>query len=91
MDNLPTVVMEAMAAALPVVSTDIGGISEMVRDNETGLLVAQDDPAATADALGRLIKDIELAQSFGGRGRKRAEEFFSIERNVRALREIIAK
>jgi colanic acid/amylovoran biosynthesis glycosyltransferase len=90
MDNLPTVVMEAMASALPVVSTNVGGISEMVRDGETGLLVTQNDPAATADALSRFINDIELAQSFGGRGRKRAEEIFSIEKNVRALREIFA-
>ena len=90
MDNLPTVVMEAMASALPVVSTDIGGISEMVRDNETGLLVAQNDPGATASALGQLISDGELAQSFGHRGRERAEEIFSIEKNVRPLREIFA-
>src|SRR5438128_8764209 len=90
MDNLPTVVMEAMAAGLPVVSTDVGGISEMVRDRETGLLVAQSDPAATADALSQVIGDVELAQSFGGKGRKRAEEIFSIEKNVRALQEIIA-
>ena len=91
MDNLPTVVMEAMASALPVVSTNIGGISEMVRGGETGLLVAQNDPAATADALSRLINDIELARSFGCRGWERAEEIFSIEKNVRALREIIAR
>jgi glycosyltransferase involved in cell wall biosynthesis len=90
MDNLPTVVMEAMASVLPVVSTDIGGISEMVRDGETGLLVAQNDPAATANALGQLTSDCELAQSFGHRGRERAEEIFSIEKNVRALREIFA-
>jgi colanic acid/amylovoran biosynthesis glycosyltransferase len=89
MDNLPTVVMEAMASALPVVSTNIGGISEMVRHGETGLLVAQNDPAATADALSRFVNDIELARTFGGRGRKRAEEIFSIEKNVRMLREII--
>jgi glycosyltransferase involved in cell wall biosynthesis len=82
--------MEAMAAGLPVVSTDVGGISEMVRDRETGLLVVQSDPAATADALSQLIGDIELAQLFGGKGRKRAEEIFSIEKNVHALREIIA-
>jgi colanic acid/amylovoran biosynthesis glycosyltransferase len=90
MDNLPTVVMEAMASALPVVSTNVGGISEMVRDGETGLLVTQNDPAATADALTRFINDIELARSFGGRGRKRVEEIFSIEKKVRALREIFA-
>jgi colanic acid/amylovoran biosynthesis glycosyltransferase len=90
MDNLPTVVMEAMASALPVVSTKLGGISEMVREGETGLLVAQNDPAATADALSRLINDIELARSFGYKGRERAEEIFSIEKNVRALREVFA-
>jgi glycosyltransferase involved in cell wall biosynthesis len=78
-----------MASALPVVSTVIGGISEMVRDRETGLLVVQNDSVATADALSQLISDLDLAQSFGGKGRKRAEEFFSIEKNVRALREII--
>jgi len=90
MDNLPTVIMEAMASALPVVSTDIGGVSEMIRDRETGLLVAQNDPAATADALSQLISDPDLAQSFGGKGRERTEELFSIEKNVHALREIIA-
>lgn len=90
MDNLPTVVMEAMASGLPVVSTNLGGISEMVRDGETGVLVAQNDPAATADALSRLINDIELARSCGRKGRERAEEIFSIEKNVRALREIFA-
>jgi len=90
MDNLPTAIMEAMACALPVVSTDVGGVAEMVRDGETGLLVSQNDPIATAEALNRLITNPELAQSFGRKGRERAKEVFSIEKNVRALREIFA-
>lgn len=90
MDNLPTVVMEAMASALPVVSTDVGGIAEMVRNGETGLLVSQNDPAATAEALSTLISNPELAQSFGRKARERAKEIFSIEKNVRALRKIFA-
>jgi colanic acid/amylovoran biosynthesis glycosyltransferase len=90
MDNLPTVVMEAMASALPVVSTDVGGVAEMVRNGETGLLVSQNDPLATAEALSRLITNPELAQSFGRKGRERAKEIFSIEKNVRALRTILA-
>ena len=88
MDNLPTVIMEAMASALPVVSTNVGGIAEMVRNGETGLLVPQNDPVTTAEALARLITNPELAQSFGRRGRERAEELFSIEKNVRELRKI---
>ena len=91
MDNLPTVVMEAMASALPVVSTDVGGIAEMVRNGESGLLVSQNDPLATAEAIARLIGDVELARSFGREGRKRAEELFSIEKNVRVLREILLR
>jgi len=89
MDNLPTVVMEAMASALPVVSTDVGGVAEMVRNGETGLLVRQNDPVATAEAIARLIGNVELAQSFGRQGRKRAQELFSIQTNVHALRKIL--
>lgn len=88
MDNLPTVIMEAMASGLPVVSTDVGGIAEMVRNGETGLLVAQNNSTATAQALSDLISDRGRASSFGQKGRRRAEELFSIEKNVRALREI---
>ena len=89
MDNLPTVIMEAMASALPVISTEVGGIAEMVRNGETGLLVAQNDPVATAEAIARLIGNVEPARSLGREGRKRAEELFSIEKNVRVLREIL--
>ncbi|HEY4757775.1 MAG TPA: glycosyltransferase, partial [Chthoniobacterales bacterium] len=88
MDNLPTVIMEAMACAVPVVSTDIAGISEMVCNGETGFLVAENDSGATAAAIGRLIRDRELARSFGVRGRQRAQDVFSIEKNVRNLRKL---
>lgn len=90
MDNLPTVVMEAMASAVPVVSTDVGGISEMIRDGETGFVVTQNDPAAMADAISRVLDNNELAREFGEKGRERAGELFSIEKNVRALSEVFA-
>lgn len=89
MDNLPTVVMEAMAAGLPVVSTPIGGVPEMVREGETGLLVPERAPAALADALARLLLDRALAQSLGAAGRRRAAELFAIEQSARALRELL--
>jgi glycosyltransferase involved in cell wall biosynthesis len=56
-DGIPNVLVEAMAAGLPVVSTAVSGIPELVRDGEDGLLVPPDDPAALADALLRLAKD----------------------------------
>jgi glycosyltransferase involved in cell wall biosynthesis len=77
--------MEAMAAGLPVVSTSVGGIPEMVIENETGFLVQPGDIAALADSIERLIDDIELARRFGERGFQRAQESFSIEKNVHEL------
>ena len=90
MDNLPTVIMEAMAAALPVVTTDLGGIRDMVVDGETGFLIAPENTSAIADATGQFLGDRVLARSFGERGRQRAVDLFSIGQSVRALREIIS-
>jgi len=85
MDNLPTVIMEAMAAGLPVISTAVGGIPEMVIQNETGLLVPSGDVAALAGAIERLFDEIGLARRLGERGFQQAKELFSIEKNVRSL------
>ena len=90
MDNLPTVIMEAMATGLPVVSTNIGGIPEMVIENETGLLVQPGDAAAMADAIEKVISDRSLAQKFGESGYERAKALFSIEKNVRELCALIS-
>jgi glycosyltransferase involved in cell wall biosynthesis len=81
-DNLPTVIMEAMATGLPVVSTSVGGIPEMVVEHETGFLVEPGDPVALADAIEKIINDYSLARPFGQRGYARAQELFSIEKNV---------
>jgi colanic acid/amylovoran biosynthesis glycosyltransferase len=85
MDNLPTVIMEAMATGLPVVSTSIGGIPEMVIENKTGFLVQPADVAALAGAIEKVISDRSLAQRFGQAGHERAQKLFSIEKNVREL------
>src|SRR5207302_8365022 len=89
MDNLPTVIMEAMATALPIVSTNIGGIPEMVIENETGFLLEPADASALADAIEKVIDDRLLAQRLGHAGYQRAHEFFSIEKNVRELSALV--
>ena len=88
MDQLPTVVMEAMAAGLPVVSTPISGLPEMVVDGQTGMLVAEHQPHTLAQALGRLLNDRERARSLGQAGRHRASDLFAIETSVRKLRHL---
>lgn len=67
--------VEAMAFGLPVVATTVGGFPEMVRDQETGLLVPPGDPEALAEALGRLLADPALARRMGQAGRERSALF----------------
>ncbi|HEX4981666.1 MAG TPA: glycosyltransferase family 4 protein [Ilumatobacteraceae bacterium] len=68
-DGLPTVILEAMARGLPVVSTDTVGIGEVVRDGETGLLVPADDAGAIANAIEKLWRQPALARTLGESGR----------------------
>ena len=91
MDNLPTVIMEAMAAGLPVVSTTLAGIPEMVQSDVNGELVAQNDSPALANAIESFLCDPARAREFGARGRELAEAKFSIETNVHQLAAILQR
>ena len=90
-DVFPTVIIEAMAAARPVVSTQLAGIPESVVDGETGLLVPPEDTMALAEALGRLIEDPKLRLHYGRAGRVRIEQHFRIEHTVAPLIERLQK
>jgi colanic acid/amylovoran biosynthesis glycosyltransferase len=90
MDNLPTVIMEAMATRLPVVSTNLGGIPEMIVERETGFLVRPGDVESMADAIQKAITDRSLAATLGQAGYHRAQKFFSIQKNVRELCALLA-
>ena len=79
-EGLPLSVLEAMAAALPVVATRVGGIPEVVVDGETGILVDAGDAAGLAAALERLLADAELRARLGRAGRRRAEKEFDLPR-----------
>jgi glycosyltransferase involved in cell wall biosynthesis len=83
-EGMPMSVLEAMAAALPVVASAVGGIPELVVDGETGLLVQPRDPAGMAAALRRLLDDPDLRQRLGEAARRRAEERFDLPRFLQA-------
>lgn len=79
-EGFPVSILEAMAAGLAVVATDVGGVAEAVVDGETGLLVPASDPAALAKALQKLLADPELRRRYGAAGRSRALHFFDVPR-----------
>jgi glycosyltransferase involved in cell wall biosynthesis len=76
-EGQPLVLLEAMAAALPIVSTRHSGIPHTVRDGQEGLLVEPADVAALADALGRLMSDRDLRERLGRAGRVRYERVYT--------------
>ena len=84
-DNLPTVLMEAMAATLPCVSTTLAGVPEMVVNEQTGLLCEERHPKEFAHHLERLLQDPNLAESYGLAGLKRCQELFAKEITSRQL------
>jgi glycosyltransferase involved in cell wall biosynthesis len=88
-DGLPTVLLESMALGTPCVSTPVTGIPEAVRDDETGLLVPQRDPAALAAALERLLADAELRARLGRAARALVERRFDIGRNSARMRSLL--
>ena len=90
-DNLPTVIVEAMLAGMPVVSTRIAGIPEMITDGESGFLVSPKDAPALAAAIERLLADPLLANRLGARGRQFAEQNFAIEKTTGALKHLLVR
>jgi glycosyltransferase involved in cell wall biosynthesis len=84
-DGLPTVLLEAMATGLPVVSTRLVGIPEMINHDHSGLLVAPGDPIALADALATLLRSPEKRRQFSHAARARVEADFDVRQNVAQL------
>lgn len=81
-DVTPNCLIEAMAMGLPVVSTTIGAIPEIVDHERDGLLVPPNDEQALAAAIERLMHSPELRRTLGAAARRRVEERFDVDRNV---------
>ncbi len=84
-EGIPVVLMEAMAAGLPVVASDLSGIPELVRDGENGLLVPPRDSVALAAALARLAASPALRERLGRAGRATVEQAFDLTANSAQL------
>lgn len=88
-EGLPVALMEAMAAGLPIVATDVGGIPEAVRPGVDGLLVGDPSVEGFADAVARVIVDPDMRGRMGTAAQDRAE-MFDIRRSTRRLEQIYA-
>jgi glycosyltransferase involved in cell wall biosynthesis len=83
-DITPTSLIEAMAMELPVVSTTITGIPEIVEDGISGILVPPRQEGALAEALVRLLRDRGLRERLGANARQKVEARFQLSRNILA-------
>ena len=81
-EGISNTILEAMACALPVVATRVGGNAELVEDQVTGRVVPAADPVALARAIVNYFEDPALARRHGRAGRNRVEESFSLDRMV---------
>ena len=82
-EGMPKILLEAAACGRPVVTTDVAGCREAIQCGVTGLLVAPKDAIALADAVEKLLMDVDLASSMGVMGRALAEREFDVREVVR--------
>lgn len=85
----PIAVLEAMAAGLPTVSTDVGGVHEMVVDGVTGFLVPHSDPRRLANRMLQLLSDPDTARRMGDAARSKVQSEFDLRRTVPVAEEAI--
>ncbi len=88
---MPTVLLEGMALGTPCISTDVTGIPELLRHEETGLIVPQHAPRALATEIERLLESSVLRCQLAARARRLIEDEFDIVRNSARLRDTFAR
>jgi glycosyltransferase involved in cell wall biosynthesis len=88
-EGVPQALMQAMATGLPVVTTAVGAIPELVRDGETGLVVPTENAVALADAIARLLADGALAARLGAAGSARISQSFTNVSMLDRMEEIL--
>jgi glycosyltransferase involved in cell wall biosynthesis len=84
-EGVSLAVLEAMAAGLPVIVSEVGGLPEIVQHEDTGLLIPPKDPEALAQSLARVLEEPGLAQRLGQKAREQVQEKYSLERLAQIL------
>ena len=90
-EGFPVSILEAMASAKPVIASRVGGIPEEIIDEETGLLVPPKNVPALEKAILKLISDQEKSKKMGEAGRKRVEEYFTLDKMIKKTEEVYDK
>lgn len=91
MDGIPVALMEAMAVGVPVISTTVSGIPELIHNESNGLVVSPNDSSALADAIDKLINDTNLINKYTLAARRSIEEEFSIKIEVEKLYSLLLR
>lgn len=87
-EGMPMAILEAMSVGLPVISTDVNGIPDLVMDGETGILIKPGDIDALENAIMKLLNEPETRQSMGEKGKARVENLFSTDVVINKLCQI---
>lgn len=90
-EGYPLSIMEAMASRLPVISTNVGGVPEIVKDNVSGILVPPNDIEKLSSVMAYLYENPEVRKKMGEEGRKIALENFSVEKMCKSYEELYLK
>lgn len=87
-EGMPLVLLEAMAAGLPIVASNVGSIPEIVVDGENGFIVEKNNPQEAARVIMKLIENPELRKKMGKAGREKYEEHFTLDKNITSMIDI---
>jgi glycosyltransferase involved in cell wall biosynthesis len=90
-EGIPLALLEAMACGLPVVATAVGGVPEVVRHEESGILIPPGDPVALAEAMGRLLDQPAERSRLGTNARARVHDCFGLEKMAGAYRHLYSE
>ncbi|MGH1577964.1 glycosyltransferase [Planktotalea sp.] len=88
-EGVPVVLMEAMAAEVPVITTHVAGVPELISDGQEGILVHPGDSNSLSHAIERVLNDVDLAESMGKAGRAKVSASFNIAHEAAWLAELL--